>query len=78
MQDMQAHLEKLRLQIVECERLQAAARHKIKRDIFARLAAHYRDLARDLEAAIAAMSQPVPDAFLGRKTYETFPRSDGE
>jgi hypothetical protein len=72
MQDMLAHLEKLRAQIADCDRLQGAAKNKIKRDTFARLAAHYRGLARELEAAIAAASEPIPDAFLGRKTYEPF------
>ena len=68
MQDMKAHLEKLRAQIADCERFQATAKSKIKRNIFARLAAHYEALARELEAAIASMSEPIPDTFLGRKT----------
>jgi hypothetical protein len=76
MRDMLAHLEKLRRQISECERLQKAAKGKIKRDIFKRLATHYRRLARELEAAIAAASQPIPDGFLGRKTYDPFPKED--
>ena len=54
MQDMRAHLERLRAQIAECERLERAARSKIKRDIFAKLAAHYSVLAGELEEAIAA------------------------
>lgn len=66
MQDMQAHLERLRAHIVECGRLQATAKSKIKRNIFARLAARHEALARELEAAIAAMSEPIPDTFLGR------------
>jgi len=53
MKDMQAHLKKLRAQIAECERLQRAAKGKIKRDVFKRLVAHYRALASDLEQAIA-------------------------
>ena len=53
MKDMLAHLEMLQSQIAECERLQGA---------FARLAAHYTGLARELEAAIVAASQPVPHA----------------
>ena len=76
MQDVLAHLEKLRAQIADCERLQGAAKNKIKRDIFARLPAHYRGLAREPEAAIAAASQPIPDALLGRKTYEPFPEDE--
>jgi hypothetical protein len=54
MKDMQAHLKKLRAQIAECERLQRAAKGRIKRDVFRRLVAHYRVLASDLEQAIAA------------------------
>jgi hypothetical protein len=57
MKDMLAHLDMLRSQIAECERLQGA---------FALLAAHYTGLARELEAAIVAASQPIPHAFLGR------------
>ena len=53
MKDMLAHLEMLQSQIAECERLQGA---------FARLAAHYTGLARELEAAIVAVSQPIPHA----------------
>jgi hypothetical protein len=78
MQDMLAHLEKLRAQIADCERLQGAAKNKIKRNIFARLAAHYRGLARELEAAIAEASQPIPKASLGRKIYEPSPKQDEE
>jgi hypothetical protein len=51
---MRAHLERLRAQIAECERLERAARSKIKRDIFAKLAAHYSVLAGELEKAIVA------------------------
>jgi hypothetical protein len=39
------HLETLRAQIVDCERLQRAAKSRIKRDIFTRLVAHYTTLA---------------------------------
>jgi hypothetical protein len=51
MKDMLVHLEMLQSQIAECERLQGA---------FARLAAHYTGLARELEAAIVAASRPEP------------------
>ena len=59
MQDMRAHLEMLRAQIAECERLERAARSKIKCDIFAKLAAHYGVLAGELEEAIL-QSRPPP------------------
>jgi hypothetical protein len=78
MRDMLAHLKKLRAQIADCERFQKAAKSKIKRDIFRRLATHYRGLARELEAAIAAASEPIPDAFRDRKTREPFSRQDEE
>ncbi len=54
MQDMQAHLETLRKQIAECQRLERLAKNKIKRHIFRRLAAHYRVLAGELEKALVA------------------------
>ena len=54
MKDMQAHLETLRAQIAECERLGRTSKGKIKRDIFEKLASHYKVLAAELEQAIAA------------------------
>jgi hypothetical protein len=53
MKDMQAHLETLRANIAECNRLRREAKSRIKRDIFERLAAHYAVLAGELERAIA-------------------------
>ena len=53
MKDMQAHLETLRENIAQCERLRQGSKSKIKRDIFGRLAAHYKVLAGELERAIA-------------------------
>jgi hypothetical protein len=53
MRDMQAHLKTLRAQIVECERLERESKRSVKRDIFKRLAAHYRVLANELQRAIA-------------------------
>ena len=57
MKDMQAHLKTLFAQIAECERLAGAAKNPIKRDIFKRLAVHYKSLASDLERAIAASAK---------------------
>jgi hypothetical protein len=54
MKDMQAHLETLRAQIAECERLRRGSKRAIKRDIFEKLASHYRALVVELEGAIAA------------------------
>jgi hypothetical protein len=57
MKDMLAHLETLRAQIAQCERLEKAARGEIKRKIFRRLAAHYMLLAAELERAISAIEK---------------------
>ncbi|MGY8685722.1 hypothetical protein Q2941_49650 [Bradyrhizobium sp. UFLA05-153] len=57
MKDMLAHLQTLRLQICECERLQQEAKSRIKRDVFARIVANYRLAADDLERAIAAQAK---------------------
>jgi len=51
---MQAHLKTLRAQIAECERLGRASKRTTKRDIFEKLASHYRALVVELEGAIAA------------------------
>ena len=48
------HLEKLRVQIAECELIRDLATDKAKRALFDRLAEHSRVLAADLERAIAA------------------------
>ena len=61
MKDMQAHLEMLRAQITECERLGWRSKRKIKRDIFEKLASHYKVLAAELEQAIAASLVKVDD-----------------
>ena len=53
MKDMQEHLEKLQLQIVECEMVRDLATDPKKRDLFARLAEHYKVLAGEVNKAIA-------------------------
>jgi hypothetical protein len=53
MKDMQEHLEKLQLQIVECEMVRDLATDPKKRDLFARLAEHYKVLAAEVTRAIA-------------------------
>jgi hypothetical protein len=53
MKDMQAHLETLRANIDQCERLHRDTKSKVKRDVFARLVARYKVLAGELERAIA-------------------------
>jgi len=54
MKDMQAHLEKLRVQVSECELIRDLATDLAKRDLFAKLAEHYKVLAIEVERAIAS------------------------
>jgi len=71
---MKAHLEKLRVQVAECELIRNLATNKEKRELFDRLARHHRELARQIEAAIESLS--APPTFVGRKTYEPFPKEE--
>jgi hypothetical protein len=50
---MQQHLEKLRLQVTECELIRDLATDPKTRDLSDRLAVHHRVLAAELEAAVA-------------------------
>ena len=52
MKDIQAHLEKLRVQIPECEMIRDLATSPKKRELFARLAEHFKTLAAELERAL--------------------------
>ena len=54
MQDMQAHLEKLRIDAAECALIRDLATDPDKRALFTRLAEHLGTLAGEVEAAIAA------------------------
>jgi hypothetical protein len=54
MEDMLAHLEKLRVQITDCELIRDLATDPNKRDLFAKLALHYEVLAGEIEKAIAS------------------------
>jgi hypothetical protein len=62
MKDMLTHLEKLRVQITECELVRDQAIDPEKRDLFNRLAEHHKVLASELERAIASaqMAPAVP------------------
>ncbi|MBR0738177.1 hypothetical protein JQ581_14685 [Bradyrhizobium liaoningense] len=55
MKEMLAHLELLRVQMAECERLQQAASSQLKRDVYARALTRYNAIARELERAIACL-----------------------
>ena len=59
MKDMQAHLEKLRVQVSECELIRDLATDKAKRELFDRIAQHHRVLAAEIERAIAAGTKPA-------------------
>ena len=49
MQDMRTHLEKLRVEAEECELISKLATDKTKKELFAKLAAHHRTLADEVE-----------------------------
>ena len=51
MKDMQAHLEKLRTRIAECEMIRHLATDRKKRKLFARLAEHFKVLAGEIDRA---------------------------
>jgi hypothetical protein len=52
MQDMLAHLEKLRIQLAECEMIRDLATDPKKRELFSRLAEHFKVLVGEIERAI--------------------------
>jgi hypothetical protein len=54
MQDMKAHLEKLRADAAECALIRDLAADQKKRELFTRLADHLNALASEVEAAIKA------------------------
>jgi hypothetical protein len=53
MQDMTAHLEKLRADAAECALIRDLATDPQKRELFTRLAEHLSALASEVEASIA-------------------------
>lgn len=75
MKDIQAQLEKLRVQIAECEMIRDLATDPEKRELFARLAEHFKVLAAQLERTMAGR-EGFADTFLGRKTQEPFPNGE--
>ena len=52
MKDLQAHLEKLRMEIADCEMIARLATDKVKQQLFIKLAEHYRVLASEVERAV--------------------------
>jgi hypothetical protein len=59
MLDMKAHLEKLHVQIAECEIIRDLATDPNKRELFGRLAEHHKVLAAEIERAIAENANPA-------------------
>jgi hypothetical protein len=53
MKDMQAQLEKLRVQLAECELIRDLATDLGKRELFGRLAEHFKVLVAEVERAIS-------------------------
>jgi hypothetical protein len=76
MQDMKAHLEKLQVQIAECEIIRDLATDLQKRELFTRLAEHFKVLAGELESELAKRVRP--DTFLSRQNQEPFPNKEAE
>jgi hypothetical protein len=74
MKDMQTHLEKLRVQVAECEMIRDLATDPAKRDLFAKLAEHFKVLVAEVERAMAG--QAAPDSFIGRQTGESLPKGE--
>ena len=59
MKDMRAHLEKLRVEAEECELISKLATNATKKALFAKLAAHHRNLADEVERALTeSKSEP--------------------
>jgi hypothetical protein len=52
MRDMRAQLKKLRAQTVECELIRDSASDPKKRELFTRLADHFKVLADEVEKAM--------------------------
>ena len=59
MKDMLAQLEKLRTQAAECEMIRDLATDAQKRELFARLADHFKVLAAEVERAIGGDAKPA-------------------
>jgi predicted aldo/keto reductase-like oxidoreductase len=60
MKDLHERLEKLRTDAEDCALISKLATDKMKRETFARLADHLRQLANDAAAAIAEKDQTRP------------------
>ncbi len=52
MKDLREHLEKLKVQVAECEMIRDLATDLQKRELFGKMAAHFKNLAAELEREI--------------------------
>jgi hypothetical protein len=52
MKDVQSHLEKLLSEAVQCEIIAKRATDEVKRELFTRLAEHYKVLASEVQRVI--------------------------
>lgn len=59
MQDVEAHLERIRVQVAECEMIRDLATAPRKRELFAELAKHFKVLAAELEKGLGEREQQV-------------------
>jgi hypothetical protein len=69
LKDMEAHLEKLRVQITECEMIRDLATEPKKTELFARLAEHFKVLAGEIEKT---MTDQMPFTLLGKQRHRNF------
>lgn len=70
MKEMLAHLELLRVEIADYERLQEAATSQLKRDVCARTLSRYRAIAAELEQAIARLPPALGSVVPSKNRYE--------
>jgi hypothetical protein len=60
MKDMRQYLDKLRADTAECELIRDLATDPRKRDLFAKLAEHYKILATEIERAMQDRGESKP------------------
>jgi hypothetical protein len=60
MKDIQGYLEKLQVQTAECEMIRDLATDPKKRELFIRLAEHFKTLAAELERAKYRQDDALP------------------
>ena len=73
MEDIKAHLEKLKTQIAECEMIRDLATSRVKRETFAKMAEHFKVLAEQLEMVVRTGSM---SAFLSDDAHQPTPKEE--